>query len=688
VAIGYQAGQTNQGSGGIAIGNSASIQGQGVNAIAIGNNSALTNQGQHSIMIGIGGQTQGSFAVCVGSTGSSYQQGQYSIALGNGGSNVQQTYAVAIGQDAGLTGQGSYAIAIGYQAGYSQQNSNSIAINGTSNPLNVYSQGFFVNPIRTQIYGITGFSGFTGLSGITGTTAFIGITGASNLMTYNTQTNEIQNMNNLFLDGYSEFTNNGNMTLGGSLTFADNSAQLSTAYPLDYSKFSQYWSLLSNTPTNGIGSAMSATGQYQYISCSTGVSGGTIFYSSNYGNSWTSVILPNVSIVLVYQIATSTSGQYCITGQSLGNLFISNNFGQNWIIANANSDSYTGCAISGTGKYMTATSSTGKVYVSNNYGQSWTTLSIGNVNWTMSMSVSGQFQSFPVNSTISSAIYYSSDYGQTFIQSTGSASNFGAYNITVSSSGQYQICTGNNNRGILYSINYGKSWVQSSLTTGSWIMCSMTSSGQYQVITGGLSNTYYSTNYGVFWTVATSALISVTMSSNGQFITATQTSGAYMSITPQGNLYASLTGSNTTINPILHNAITKSIGYNTGKTFVIDHPLNKNKYLIHACLEGPEVGVYYRGKGIIENNLFAIIKLPDYVDKLAKNLTIQITPIYSKNASINKLTTTSVENGEFLVYGKNGEFYWKVMGERLSLQTEVIKENTEIMGDGPYTYFL
>ena len=28
------------------------------------------------------------------------------------------------------------------------------------------------------------------------------------------------------------------------------------------------------------------------------------------------------------------------------------------------------------------------------------------------------------------------------------------------------------------------------------------------------------------------------------------------------------------------------------KTFIIEHPQDTEKYLIHACLEGPEVGVY------------------------------------------------------------------------------------------------
>jgi hypothetical protein len=227
-------------------------------------------------------------------------------------------------------------------------------------------------------------------------------------------------------------------------------------------------------------------------------------------------------------------------------------------------------------------------------------------------------------------------------------------------------------------------------TTSSGYQIALTSSGQYQVVVGG-SGAFYSTNYGVFWTnVATPVTFSgVAMSSNGQFMTACFFgSGTYTSIIPQGNLYASLTGSNTTANPLLYNSTTKSIGYNTGKTFVIDHPLHQNKYLVHACLEGPEMGVYYRGKGTIENEQFTIVRLPDYVDKIAKNFTVQVTPIYdsSKNER-NKLTTGNVVGGQFYVYGKNGDFYWKVMGQRgEALEIEPAKETTEIRGEGPYQY--
>ena len=38
------------------------------------------------------------------------------------------------------------------------------------------------------------------------------------------------------------------------------------------------------------------------------------------------------------------------------------------------------------------------------------------------------------------------------------------------------------------------------------------------------------------------------------------------------------------------------------KTFIINHPLDDSKYLVHACLEGPEAGIYYRGDGEITNN--------------------------------------------------------------------------------------
>jgi hypothetical protein len=56
------------------------------------------------------------------------------------------------------------------------------------------------------------------------------------------------------------------------------------------------------------------------------------------------------------------------------------------------------------------------------------------------------------------------------------------------------------------------------------------------------------------------------------------------------------TGSGTQ-NVVYYDSGTNSFLSNSLKSFVIQHPINTNQYLVHVCLEGPEAGVYYRGKG-------------------------------------------------------------------------------------------
>lgn len=120
------------------------------------------------------------------------------------------------------------------------------------------------------------------------------------------------------------------------------------------------------------------------------------------------------------------------------------------------------------------------------------------------------------------------------------------------------------------------------------------------------------------------------------------------------------------------------------KTFIIDHPIDANKHLVHVCLEGPEAGVYYRGKGEISNDKWAEIDLPHYVNSLAYDFTVQITPIYS--GEIVTLNASEVENGRFYVYGKNTKFHWTVYGKRYDIEVEPNKGSVEIKGDGPYLY--
>jgi hypothetical protein len=193
----------------------------------------------------------------------------------------------------------------------------------------------------------------------------------------------------------------------------------------------------------------------------------------------------------------------------------------------------------------------------------------------------------------------------------------------------------------------------------------MSSSGQYQtaIYNGGI---YYSTTYGVNWSQYSQSSPSinvnwsgVAMSSSGQYQTlvSSDTNGIYTLFIPSGT-----------------------------KSFIIDHPLDSSKYLIHTCLEGPEVGVYYRGKSEIENGKSEqIIVLPDYVSSFATDFTVHVTPIY--NGTLRTLNCSEVVNNCFTVYGK-GRFHWYVFAKRHDIDTEPYKDSVTVKGDGPYKYIM
>lgn len=123
---------------------------------------------------------------------------------------------------------------------------------------------------------------------------------------------------------------------------------------------------------------------------------------------------------------------------------------------------------------------------------------------------------------------------------------------------------------------------------------------------------------------------------------------------------------------------------NSSKSFIINHPLNPNKYLVHTCLEGPETGVYYRGKGEITNNNSVTIFLPDYVSAFAYDFTIQITAVY--DGEMKFYNFSEITNNQFSVYGKNGKFHWLVHGNRKNIDVEPNKLDVNVNGYGPYLW--
>jgi len=157
VAIGGNAGYTNQGSGAVAVGGFAGCVSQGDASVAIGS--------------GAGQETQSSNAVSIGRAAGETDQGVESVAVGFGsGRSSQGTNSVAVGARAGWYGQGNGSTAIGYCAGYTSQGSNAVAIgsfaagndgysstqpansiviNATGSYLNATTNGgLYVKPIR------------------------------------------------------------------------------------------------------------------------------------------------------------------------------------------------------------------------------------------------------------------------------------------------------------------------------------------------------------------------------------------------------------------------------------------------------------------------------------------------------------------------------------------------------------
>lgn len=155
--------------------------------------------------------------------------------------------------------------------------------------------------------------------------------------------------------------------------------------------------------------------------------------------------------------------------------------------------------------------------------------------------------------------------------------------------------------------------------------------------------------------------------------------------TPNIGLYINpIRGPIAPINSVLQwNSLSSEIT-TVAKAFTIAHPLNPEKYLIHACLEGPEAGVYYRGKATIKNDFVEII-LPQYVDSLASDFTVNITPIYD-GVIKSPYTVSDVENGRFKIYGEPGKVFWTVYGKRFDINVEPNKNTVDVQGFGPYTW--
>jgi hypothetical protein len=134
-------------------------------------------------------------------------------------------------------------------------------------------------------------------------------------------------------------------------------------------------------------------------------------------------------------------------------------------------------------------------------------------------------------------------------------------------------------------------------------------------------------------------------------------------------------------NPLIYNPATFEV-ICSAKTFIIDHPIHNDRYLVHACIESPESSVMYRGTGEIDSSNECTIILPEYCIAWF-DFAIIISAIGSPNPNI---YSTEVINNSFTVYGNVGKFKWIVYATRGIIEVEPDKNKYDLKGDGPYTY--
>jgi hypothetical protein len=107
------------------------------------------------------------------------------------------------------------------------------------------------------------------------------------------------------------------------------------------------------------------------------------------------------------------------------------------------------------------------------------------------------------------------------------------------------------------------------------------------------------------------------------------------------------------------------------KNFVIPHPADPKRKLVHSAMEGPEVGVYYRGEAQLQDGK-ALIELPSYFELLTRkeSRTVLVTPIFEEDDEpISQLAATAVRDGKFRVRGIDAKnpaqrFHWEVKAIR------------------------
>lgn len=169
---------------------------------------------------------------------------------------------------------------------------------------------------------------------------------------------------------------------------------------------------------------------------------------------------------------------------------------------------------------------------------------------------------------------------------------------------------------------------------------------------------------------AISSVIRVANSTGGANVTATSVVVGNATVQTSIGIATSSFGGNVSINTTNTTAYTLNVNGSfaaTTKSFVIDHPTKKGSKLRYGSLEGPENGVYVRGR--ITDQKY--IELPDYWYKLIDkdSITVSLTPIgKTQQPSVGKITGKRVQ-----IIGDNIDCFYHIFAERKDVEKLVVE---------------
>ena len=263
----------------------------------------------------------------------------------------------------------------------------------------------------------------------------------------------------------------------------------------------------SNAPNRlWISIALSKYGPYSYA---VEQSYGNIYYSTTYGSAWT--VVNNFNISVATQIVTDSTGQYVYAvGRSDTRFYYSLNNGVSWSVYSSSSCTrygYFTLAVDGTGRHIfvaEAVAGGSKLYRFQLSSSSTISLVTSKALPTTVFSLTSSILPI-VNSTFHlvlagyyGPVYYSAKSGSSFTQSQGAP--YASWR-TIASSANGTYVTVGGNAGVYCSSNFGATFTVTSLqaTNLVWSSIAVSSSGRLQAVVASGSIFYYSSNFASSW---------------------------------------------------------------------------------------------------------------------------------------------------------------------------------------------